>query len=353
MTNLEYAYEKALLFQLNYKSAQSMHSMMDYKPALVSIDFVDILAEKSVNMIQDTAARSEQNIRLRNSLYSYGNHRYDTTLKEIIKVPGFESGSVSRFLKKGDKEPQYYPGTIDLERYKEETISNILSTPPINNGFEIISKLKEKDSIAIVFERLGNPDTVSLYRDRLSFFYKDAGAVVIGRRKNKFTVEEVKPNKTAYEYMMPYFNKKDVSDPMTRSIILYGLAQGDTLTLRNLASALYKQKNVDIELHDIFASILDSSYKKSLTPLEEDASAWIIKLLSTGYSPRYKKLIAKVSLEEKNKKLRDYSKKYAQYYDGNNEGLGVFESETINMDNFRLKHLNPYRSIVTSDNKAL
>ena len=164
---------------------------------------------------------------------------------------------------------------------------------------EYFLNLASGESISLVKEKIGEPDSISKYDG--SFFserpptvtyqYKDLGSIL-------FTSKNSEPQ--FVERVMPITKQSDGLSLVEMQL------NSEGLTLQYIAKSYYQFDELAEEKLDLFAAKVWSS-KDAEDPYTIDAVSWLCKALAKSNNPRYKSLLGKIASGAASKKLKKYA----------------------------------------------
>jgi hypothetical protein len=355
LSDKDWAYAYAITHELSARNIVILERIMVNSSETFSEEYLDIFAE----VMLEEANKDKPNLRkvntFRNILFKIGNHRYNTALLNTMSKPEFFHRKVKKFADTETGIPKYIPGSVDLNKYREEFYNDALNSPVLAHGESKINSLKplitEYDDLIAV---MGQPQAARITsvhggpfspREQMAYFYKGVGKVVIGLKQSR--VEESKwlfvggkASKFEFEPFMPYFSKTDSQDPLTRNIILYSILHEGLVAVRTMSGVVIKYNSVDTQMLDTFAELLSANYKNTLTGEEEDACAWVVKLLAAKNGSRYKSLIDLVANSNTSEKLTKYATRYLSKIE--KEDSEPYKPGSVDIEKLKNEYLWPY-----------
>ena len=102
--------------------------------------------------------------------------------------------------------------------------------------------------------------------------------------------------------------------PTTSQRLKIMLDSNDMELIRVAAKRMYLSRMSDHELISTASKLIEKHYQSDGDKVFIDTVAWLCKAVANSKNPQYKPLIERVSTSANNKKLRNYARKYLNYY---------------------------------------
>ena len=102
--------------------------------------------------------------------------------------------------------------------------------------------------------------------------------------------------------------------PTTSQRLKNMLDSNDMELIRVAAKRMYLSRMSDHELISTASKLIEKHYQSDGDKVFIDTVAWLCKAVANSKNPQYKPLIERVSTSANNKKLRNYARKYLNYY---------------------------------------
>lgn len=327
---IEWSYAYILATNTSHASINSVARAVGKETEVTSTEFLDLVAEILWERAEDSAVDKEARKGLWYLLHESGKSRYKKVLIETAEAVGGDAKDLGKVIRRKNRKTDlnssgiYQRGTISLNALRQQYIDSSLKAVVPDARAMPISKLELGRTAGEVFKIMGypqavliasteNPITLKIFR--MTLLYRGQGVVVLQKRLTLSSgdpreaeilwwADKIVEDPLSYEIDMPYVDLAANEDANKRNVYMNILLYGDALSLKRLMEKLHRSTAADVEILDVAAQRLADEY---LTSREEDALAWVCKVLTLHGAGRYSALLREVRKKAPGYKLRQYA----------------------------------------------
>jgi hypothetical protein len=320
-------------------------------------DLVDFAAEVLLANVADTSYPLENKFRLIRVLKAAKSPRYEATLDRIVALRNTKEIAAavkSARVNNRNGEPQYVPGSVDIQAIVAEMDAAALAARPTTAQGEHLAGFRGQ-TIDDLLEWAGRPQQIVMGQtrvtdgmlivvkvQRLSFFYRGLGRAVFGYQGKKgWKFQAVVADPLAFEQEFSYRDRaRELGMPDTATLAMIQLASGHAAAMKIAVEGAYRRGTASREFIDTASEILATQYASTDDPFRLDVYAWICRLLADRGGPRYATVLYQVEKGTRDEKLRRYAGLPVQ--PTNEVPVVQYQPGTISLAAQRAKYPSPY-----------
>jgi hypothetical protein len=200
------------------------------------------------------------------------------------------------------KSAAYVAGGIDFPSLRQRYLADALAYRPGDAGARRLATLAAGSRPEDLFALAGTPHHVEVRQIKLSantryrrllFYYRGQGRVVFApHEKTGWLFQSVVADALAFEEQMPYRADPLASgQPDMATLRMIQLVSGSVLARKVAVESSIKSAPVPLEFLDAAAGYLSANFAAPSDEIEDDANAWIVRMLADHGGPRYTRLI--------------------------------------------------------------
>jgi hypothetical protein len=318
---------------------------------------VDFAAEVLLAQVADTSYPVQNKFRLIRVLKAANSSRYEATLDRVLALRNTQEIAAevkSARVRSGRLEPQYVPGSLDIQAIVAEMDAAALAARPTKAQAEHLAGFRGR-TIDELLEWAGRPQQVVMGQtrvtdgmlivvkvQRLSFFYRGLGRAVFGFAGRKgWQFQAVVADPLAFEREFSYRERaRELGLPDAATLEMIQLTSGYTASMKIAVETAYRRGTASREFTDTAAEILATEYPETTDPYRLDVYAWICRLLAERGGPRYATVLYEVEKGTRDEKLRRYAG--LPVTPTNEVPIVQYQPGTISLAAQRAKYPSPY-----------
>lgn len=207
--------------------------------------------------------------------------------RSIVWIENSKGSKVSNVIEK--KSDSYVAGQEPIK---------IEPAKPVTQR-EILLSFKGGESLALVEEKLGKPDSTifekgNYFKERpetVTYLYEKIGSIqFISVKQIPKTVDRVFPKATSED---------------DKNTVISNLST-DGATLQSVAKSYHAQNNLKLETLDLIAQKI-WEMRSSKDSYDIDATSWLCKVLANSKNARYREFLSELIKTSKSKKIQQYA----------------------------------------------